>query len=49
MFTRPPPAHAPELPDGIDVAWAATRGRRPGELWERLWRLPRGGGWEQLA
>jgi hypothetical protein len=49
MFTQPPPSHAPELPEGIDVVWAATRGKRPGELCERLWRLRPPGGWENLS
>jgi hypothetical protein len=30
MFSLPPPAAAPNLPEGIDVVWAATHGHAEG-------------------
>lgn len=49
MFSLPPPASAPSLPDGIDAVWAATIGKVPGALFERLWCVRRPGTWEAIA
>jgi hypothetical protein len=48
MFTLPPAPYTPSLPDGIDVVWAATRGKAPGQLFERLWRLRPPAGWAPM-
>jgi hypothetical protein len=48
LATQGPPSAAPTLPVGIDVVWAGVGPTDPGAPELGLWRVQRGGEWEQL-